>query len=394
MINRSLMPILRDVAKQLPVIAIFGPRQSGKTTIAQATFKNHRYISLEDLDMRQQAINDPREFLAFYKNKHGLILDEIQNAPSILSYIQTIVDKENIPGYFILTGSQHFLVNQAVTQTLAGRIAILTLLPLSIQELKQAKLLPLTPEDYMAKGSYPRLYDRAISPPLWYAGYILTYIERDVRAVTTIPELTEFKNFLKLCAGRIGQLLNVSSLANDAGINLRKTKDWLSLLEASYIIFRLQPHYKNFSKRIVKSPKLYFYDTGLACSLLGIETPEDLRSHYLRGNLFETTIISDLYKQYYNRAREPHIYFWRDNHGHEVDCLLEKGEKLFPIEIKAGRTVTSHYFDGLRFWNTLTQNDPSQSYVVYAGTQNQKRAVGNVLGWNSADTLIDMIYKQ
>lgn len=393
MITRNMTLILKKVAEQLPVVALLGPRQSGKTTLAQTTFSKHKYISLEDLDIRAQATNDPREFLEFHRNEHGIILDEIQNVPGLLSYIQTIVDKEEQVGYFILTGSQNFLINQTITQTLAGRIAILTLLPLSIFELKENNLLPQTIEELVYKGSYPRLYAREIMLSVWYSSYILTYIERDVRQVATIADLTVFQLFLKLCAGRIGQLLNVSSLANDCGIPLRTAQAWLSLLQASYIIFLLQPHYKNYSKRLVKTSKLYFYDTGLACSLLDIESAEQLRSHYLRGNLVECLLISDLFKQNYNRARIPHIYFWRDNHGHEIDCLVEYGTSLTPIEIKAGRTVTADYFTGLNYWNALSQNDPRNGFVLYAGPEGQISNQAQVLSWRDIERIFKHIYK-
>lgn len=394
MILREMAHILQEAAQQFRVVTILGPRQSGKTTLAQETFKNHTYVSLEDLDIRAHALEDPREFLEFHKNPHGIILDEIQNVPTILPYIQTMVDREKINGYFILTGSQNFLINEAITQTLAGRMAVLTLLPLSISELKDNKLLPKTAEGYIYKGSYPQLYAQKTNIQLWYSSYTLSYIERDVRQVTTINELTTFKLFLQLCAGRIGQSLNISSLANDCGITQRTADKWLSLLQASYIIILLQPYYKNFSKRLVKTPKLYFYDTGLACSLLGIESEDQVKTHYLRGGLMENLIITDLYKQYAHKGRSPHLYFWRDNHGHEIDCLIEKGTYLFPIEIKAGKTISSNYFSGLNYWNELTHNDPTQSLVVYSGSEDQKRSNGNVFSWQSASQIIEKIYQQ
>jgi predicted AAA+ superfamily ATPase len=391
MIYRELTDILQQVAQQLPVIALLGPRQSGKTTLSRATFSNHIYISLEDLDVRLRATEDPRAFLEFYRNPYGVILDEIQNVPTLLHYIQTYVDQEKVYGYFILTGSQNFLVNQAITQTLAGRMAILTLLPLSLHELEQAYLLPQSIEELLYKGSYPRLYDENILLSVWYASYVLSYIERDVRQVATIADLTQFQLFLKLCAGRIGQLLNVSSLANDCGIAERTAHAWLSILQASYIIFLVQPHYRNFSKRLVKTPKLYFYDTGLACNLLGIESVEQVQTHYLRGGLVECLIIADFIKQYYNRARTPHVYFWRDNHGHEVDCVIEKADKLIPIEIKAGRTVTADYFSALDYWYTLTDTPVPNGFVVYAGPEDQQRRLATVLSWKSAGTLIQKL---
>jgi uncharacterized protein len=389
---RKLTDILIEAAQQFRVVTILGPRQSGKTTLAQTVFTNHRYISLEDLDIRAQATQDPREFLEFHKNPFGLILDEIQNVPSLLSYIQTYVDREKINGYFILTGSQNFLVNQTITQTLAGRMAILTLMPLSISELSQTQMLPNSMELFIYKGSYPQLYAQTTNPRLWYSSYITAYIERDVRQVTTINELMTFKLFMQLCAGRIGQLLNIASLANDCGIPQRLAEKWLSLLQASYVILLLQPHYQNFSKRLVKTSKLYFFDTGIACSLLGIESEEQVRSHYLRGGLVENMIITDLIKQYYNQARTPQVYFWRDNHGHEIDCIIERGTQLFPIEIKAGRTISSDYFEGIDYWNKISGNNPAYSLIIYGG-EGQKRAAATVYNWQTAGNIIDQVYR-
>jgi len=346
-IKRALEEKLKETATQFAAIALLGPRQSGKTTLAQEVFRNHTYLSLEDLDIRELATQDPRNFFETYKNEHGLILDEFQNTPEILSYIQSIIDKDKKPGYFILTGSQNFLVNEAISQSLAGRIAIFTLLPLCIQELTDAHTQADRLETLVYKGMYPALHARTIDIGIWASSYMLTYIERDVRMFTQVNNLVTFKRFMQLCAGRTGQLLNIASLASDCEISPVLAKSWLSILEASYIIFLLQPHHKNFNKRLVKTPKLYFYDTGLACALLAIESEEQLSTHYLRGGLIETFLISDVYKQTYNLARQPHIYFWRDNHGHEVDCLIEKGVDLFPIEIKAGKTPSSFYFTEL-----------------------------------------------
>lgn len=388
MINRTIARAALKAAKELPVIAILGPRQSGKTTVSRALFKDHTYVTLEDLDTREFALSDPRDFLAHYRAGAGLIIDEVQYAPGLLSFIQTIVDRENIPGFFVLTGSQNFLISQAITQTLAGRIAILTLLPLSINELARADLLPKDMELQIFKGCYPRIYTGIKDVSAWYNDYLLTYVERDVRLIQNITDLNAFKRFMRLCAGRIGQLLNVSSLANDCGITVATAKGWLSLLEASYIIFFLHPHFKNFSKRLVKSPKLYFYDTGLASSLLGISSADDITRHYLRGGLFESLVISDLAKQFYNHRRPPYLYFWRDNHGHEIDCIIEQAEKLIPIEIKAGRTISTDYFKGLNYWNELSGNDPAQGYIIYGGDEMQRRSSGNVLSWKNMNDII------
>jgi predicted AAA+ superfamily ATPase len=390
LIARTLTKILIEDAKKAPVLAILGPRQSGKTTVAREAFPKHSYVSLEDYDVREFATTDPRKFLKDHENENGIILDEVQHVPTLLSYIQTSVDLQRRPGYYILTGSQNFTVNQAITQTLAGRISIHTLLPLSIDELKQAGNLPETSETLLLKGLYPIIYGQDYDPTKWYRDYLRTYVERDVRTLGKVEDLSTFVRFLKLCAGRIGQPANFASLAADTGISAATAKAWLSILEASYIIFLLQPHYKNFSRRLVKTPKIFFFDPGLACSLLGIEDEKQLQTHYLRGGLFETMIISDLHKQFYNIDRAPHIYFWGDKQ-HEVDCIIERAEQLFPIEIKAGQTISGSYFSGLTYWNDLANADPAHGFVVYAGDTNSTRSAGNIIGWRQAGTLVDRI---
>lgn len=389
-ITRTLTKILIEDAKKAPVIAILGPRQSGKTTVAREAFPDHAYISLEDYDTREFATTDPRQFLKDHENNNGIILDEVQHVPTLLSYIQTSVDLNRRPGYYILTGSQNFMVNQAITQTLAGRISIHTLLPLSIDELKNAEILPQTSELTVLKGLYPIIYGQDYDPSKWYRDYIRTYVERDVRTLGKVEDLSTFVRFLKLCAGRIGQPANFASLAADAGISAATAKAWLSILEASYIIFLLQPHYKNFSRRLVKTPKIFFFDPGLACNLLGIEDEKQLQTHYLRGGLFETMIISDLHKQFYNADRAPHIYFWGDKQ-HEVDCIIEQADQLFPIEIKAGQTISGSYFSGLTYWNSLAETNPAHGFVIYSGDSNSTRSAGNVIGWRQAGSLINKI---
>jgi len=381
MIKRDMTKKLKDMACKFSVLAILGPRQSGKTTLVKDVFKKHKYVLLEDLDVVEMAESDPRGFLEMYHNKEGIIFDEIQNVPSLLSYIKTYVDEYKKPGYFVLTGSQNFLLNQAISQTLAGRISLFTLLPLSINEMEKAKRLPEKIEKAIFWGCYPRIYDEGLEPTDWYPDYIKTYLERDVRQIKNVTNLTTFQRFVKLCAGRIGQLVNFTSLGNDCGISTSTAKEWFTVLEASYIMFSLQPHYRNFSKRLVKSPKIYFYDTGLACSLLGIKTSEQVDSHYLRGGLFESYMLSDLMKQFYNKKMEPPMYFWRDKMGHEVDCIIQDGQDLTPVEIKAGKTVTQSYFTGLDYWNSISGSDPKSSYVIYAGDQLQKRSNGTVIGW-------------
>lgn len=390
MIKRDITQKLKYLATKFPVISVMGPRQSGKTTLVKEVFSNYKYISLEDLDARVFAQRDPRSFLKDNENENGIILDEVQNVPDLLSYIQTYVDSTEKTGYFVITGSQNFLVNEAVSQTLAGRVAIFTLLPLSINELEQNNLLADSPEKAIFYGSYPRIYKKDILPLDFYPSYTTTYLERDVRQIKNVENLTSFQTFMKLCAGRIGQLINLTSLSNDCGVSVSTIKSWLSLLEASYIVFTLQPHYKNFSKRLIKAPKIYFYDTGLACSLLGINSLEQLYSHYLRGGLFESYIISDLMKQSFNIGIRPSLYFWRDKAGNEVDCLIEKGTQLIPVEIKSGKTINSDFFDGIEYWNNLSMSDPSGGFIVYSGDQNQKREKGNVVGWRSVNGLIKL----
>lgn len=389
-IKRRLEPDLRRFAGLFPVVAVVGPRQSGKTTLVRQTFADYKYFSLEDPDTLDAVKADPRDFLERDYGTPGIILDEFQHEPTLLSYMQGIVDRNRRPGYFILTGSHNFLMNQAISQSLAGRVALLTLLPLSIGELRESNLLPFDINNAIFKGFYADIFSRNIAAGDFYPQYTKTFVERDVRQLSHVGSLTDFQRFLRLCAGRIGQLLNVSSLADDCGISVPTAKSWLSILEASYIIFLVQPHFKNFSKRIIKSPKLYFYDTGLASWLLKISSEEYVAEHYLRGSLFESMILSDLYKSFYNRAHDPSVYFWRDSHGHEVDCLLDFGTTLVPIEIKASTTIQASFFEGLHFWCDLANVSQNQCYVVYAGNETQARSRGTVLSWQDVDSLVKM----
>lgn len=376
---------LRVLAKQFPVISIYGPRQSGKTTLSKMAFGDYKHINLESVSNRKFVREDPEGFLRSISGEKGVVLDEVQNVPDLLSYIQIHVDEHERPGFFILTGSQNLLLNKRISQSLAGRTAILTLLPLSVGEVKEASKLF---EDYyqvIFNGFYPRVVARESAPEKWYQDYIQTYVERDVRQIKNVENLSQFSEFMQLCAGRIGQLLNVSSLANDCGISTSTVNAWLSILEASYIIFMLRPHHKNFSKRLVKSPKLYFYDTGLACSLLGIESRDKLVSHYLRGGLFESFVLSELMKISFNRGKRPRMYFWRDKHGHEIDCIIERVDKLIPVEIKSGKTINMSFFDELKYWNKLSQTDPENNFLIYGGSEDQKRTDAHVLGWQELE---------
>lgn len=391
MITRDLKDTLVRFAK-FPVVGVFGPRQSGKTTLVKNHFKDHKYLNFEDPDTRDFASNDPRGFLNAHENPHGLILDEFQYVPQILSYVQLESDEKKRPGYFVLTGSQNFLMNQAVTQSLAGRIGILTLLPLSLHELNYAGLLADNVNEMLLKGSYPRLYTDQFTPDEFYPSYIHSYVERDVRQLVNVENLRIFRKFMQLCAARVGQLLNISDLAMNCGVNQKTIEKWLSILEASYILYLLVPYHKNFSKRAIKTPKLFFYDTGLACSLLGIKTIEDISLSPWKGHLFECLIISDFYKQFYNAGSQPTLYFWRDKNGYiEVDCVVERASRLFSIEIKSAETVRSDLFTSLEKWQELTQADATTSYLVYGGDLTQKRSQGNLVDWKNAGTLISKI---
>ena len=386
MIKRDLSHTLKRLSSKFPVVSVVGPRQSGKTTLVRNVFPKLAYISLEDLDTREFALQDPRGFLSNYRK--GVILDEVQRVPALFSYIQTLVDQKNTTGNFILTGSQNFLFQEKISQTLAGRTAILNLLPLSLTELEKTPYALKNSEDYIFQGFYPRIYDKKIFPGDWYPNYIQTYVERDVRLIKNISDLNTFQKFIRLCAGRSGQILNLSSLGNDCGITHNTAKNWLSILEFSYLVFLLKPYYKNFNKRLIKMPKLYFYDTGLACSLLGIQNEKQLATHYLKGGLFETLIISEIMKNSFNKGMVSDCYYWRDKTGHEIDCLIEKGNSVIPIEIKSGKTVTDDFFAGLKHWRKITGGGTSRPFVVYGGEENQKRTAGNVISWKRLDSIL------
>jgi len=387
MIKRKLHNNLLNLASKFPIISIIGPRQSGKTTLVKYTFPEKSYVSLEEPDNREFAQTDPRGFLAAYPE--GAILDEIQRTPELFSYIQTIVDHKNQPGIFILTGSNNYLLQETISQTLAGRVAITTLLPLSLEELFEAGYKIDSPEELLFTGLYPRIFDQHIEPEIWYSNYIQTYIERDVRLIKNIIDLSTFQRFIKLCAGRTGQILNLSSLGNDCGITHNTAKSWISILEASFVIFLHQPYYKNFNKRLIKQPKIYFFDPGLASSLLGIESKAQLDTHFLKGGLFETFVLSELHKYRLNRGLMPHLYFWRDNHGNEIDCIIESGDKLTPVEIKAGKTINKDFFKGLLYWQKIAFKEAKQGFIVYGGESTQKREKGQVISWRHLNTVYE-----
>lgn len=389
MLKRLAATTLTTMAKYYPVLAITGPRQAGKTTLARYLFADKPYITLEDLDQRHFAETDPRGFLAQFSQ--GAILDEIQRCPQLFSYIQSIVDNKKNSGLFILTGSQQFGLLSNITQSLAGRVGLIQLLPFSLLELKNTKQHPKSVNELLFQGLYPPLYDRSVPPSNWYANYVMTYIERDARQLINVRDLHTFQLFVRMCAARTGQLLNLSSLANDCGITHNTAKAWISVLEASYILFLLHPHHSNFNKRLVKTPKLYFYDTGLACWLLGIQQAEQLAIHPMRGALFETWVTAELIKARFNKGQPSNLYFWRDSQGHEVDLLIESGEKLKPVEIKAGHTINSDYFNGLKYWQELAGKTSEAAWLIYAGDIQQERTQCHVIGWQQIDTLIKTI---
>ncbi|MFM7458265.1 MAG: ATP-binding protein [bacterium] len=386
-IKRKAETILHKFVKGYPVIAITGPRQSGKTTLAKMVFPNKPYVSLEDLDIRSFAIEDPRGFLAQYPK--GAILDEVQRVPELFSYLQSIVDKEAKMGMFILTGSQHFGLLSAITQTLAGRVAMLQLLPFSMQELKSSQSMPVSIEELMFKGFYPPLYDRDLEASIWLENYIQTYLERDVYQLIKVQDMLNFQKFIRLLASYTGQLLNLSNIANDCGISHNTVKAWLSVLEASYIIHLLRPHHKNFNKRMIKSPKLYFYDTGLATRLLGIQNSNQLTNSIHRGALFETLIVSDFIKQSFNKGLGSNLYFWRDQTGNEVDLLLDYGDHIEPVEIKSSQTINTDFFKGLKRWLELAKQEHNSkdkikketSMLIYAGEETYTRSGVKILSW-------------
>lgn len=366
-------------------MAITGPRQAGKTTLAKSTFPDKPYVSLEDLDTRAFAAEDPRGFLARFPE--GAIVDEAQRCPALFSYLQTRVDANPRMGEFVLTGSQQFGLLSGITQSLAGRVGLVQLLPFSMQELQAARVELSNLNELLWRGLYPPLYDRALAPPQWFANYLTTYVERDVRQIIEVQNLSLFQRFLKMCAARCGQLLNLSSMANDCGVSYKTIGAWVSVLEAGYVVFLLQPHHRNFGKRLVKTPKLYFHDTGLAAYLLGIADADHMAIHAARGALFENLVISEHMKQRFNQGLASNLYFWRNNTGEEVDLMLEVGAKLQPIEIKSGQTFNASFLDGLTKWSRYAGDAGLPARLVYGGDENMLRRGVSVHSWRQMQDL-------
>jgi len=372
MIARTLEPTLRELAQQYPVVTVTGPRQSGKTTLCRKVFHQLPYRNLEAPDTRRFAEDDPRGFLASCKG--GAVLDEIQRAPQLLSYIQTIVDEDQRPGQFILTGSQQFEVMNTVSQSLAGRTTLLKLLPLSLAEMAQAHPAESV-DQLLLTGFYPRIHAQGLNPTRALGDYFETYVERDLRQLGAVRDLSQFERFVRLCAGRIGQLLNLQSLGNDVGVTHATARNWLTLLEASYIVFVLQPWHANLSKRLVKTPKLYFYDVGLASYLLGLENETQVSRDPLRGNLLENLVVIEALKHRYHQGKRANLFFYRDSNGNEVDLLAESGRHLAAIEIKAGATINPDYFKGLQHLRKVIEGQREMTGgVVYGGSEIQQRS--------------------
>ena len=384
MIPREIAPIINKLRKQFPVISLTGPRQSGKTTLLRSIYDDLPYVNLEEIDIRNSALSDPRGFL--YNYPSGAVLDEVQRTPELFSYIQGIVDV-NKEAHFVLSGSSNFLLLQSISQSLAGRAAILKLLPFSMTELGETVISDYSYEQLMFKGLYPGIYDREIDPVHFYPSYVSTYIERDVRQIKIIDDLNRFSNFLQLCAGRVGQILNITSLAVDAGISPNTAKSWLSILEASYIIHFLQPYYKNFNKRITKSPKIYFYDTGLVCSLVGIDSADQVKTYHSKGALFENLIITELIKGRLHHGGVPRFYFWQNKTKQEIDLIIDHPDGPIPYEIKSGMTMNESYFTNLKYWQKVSGDITGPLNVIYGGETNLKTEFGNFVSWRSLKDL-------
>ncbi|ADC72040.1 AAA family ATPase [Thioalkalivibrio sp. K90mix] len=386
MIPRTAETLVRELLSGFPIVTITGPRQSGKTTLARTVMADRPYRSLEDPDVRALALDDPRGFLS--QCPDGAVLDEVQRAPELFSYLQTHVDGDGRMGRFLLTGSQQFGLMSGISQSLAGRSAFVELLPLSHAELVEAGQAPTALDAMMFTGGYPALYDRPVSPRHWFPAYVTAYVERDVRQLLQVQDLDAFQRFVRLCAGRSGQVLNLSSLAADCGITHNTAKAWISVLEASYVLFLLRPHHANFNKRLIKSPKLYFHDTGLLCWLLGVQTPEQLVVHPLRGQVFETYVISELRKAFLNRGEPPLFHFWRDSNGNEVDLLIEWAGGLMPVEIKSGQTLNRDFFTGLERWTALAGDMARLPTLIYGGEGEHQRKAVRVLGWDGVGEVV------
>lgn len=386
-IKRDITALIKEGSKQAPVLAIIGPRQSGKSTLAKEMFKDYRYLDMQDIELFEFANADPKGFLATYKSDRGIIIDEAQYAPQLFSQIKVEVDKERRPGHYILSGSQNFLLHEKISESLAGRAYFYKLLPLSIHELREAALLSEDSQDQVFKGFYPGVYQPFVDAPTFYGNYISTYVERDIRSVRNIENIITFKKFIQLCALRTGTVLNITDLATQCGISQNTARGWLSLLEASFILFLLPSYHDNLGKRVTKSPKLYFYDVGLAAHLMGMTRDVLTKNRVIYGALFENMIVVDVLKTTYSYNIPAHLSFYRDSNQHEVDLIIEASGMRMPIEIKASQAMQSGFFKTLEWFAKETQNALMPT-VIYAGNQNQMRTHGRGISWKNVDHLI------
>lgn len=383
MINRQMTSIAAVLLKKYPFLTITGPRQSGKSTFAKMLKPSFEYINLEDIDHRRFATTDPKGFIERYSK--NVILDEVQNAPQLLSQLQVHTDAVGKNGLYILTGSQNFQLFEKISQSLAGRTALCTLLPFSMNELSELKK-PKSWEELCWKGMYPRLHHRSIKPELFYPDYITTYIERDTRQIMNIKDLGLFRKFMSLCAGRIGQMLNMQDIGNSLGVDNKTVKQWLGLLESSYIIYLLQPFHNSFNKRVLKTPKLYFYDTGIASFLLNIRNANDLKNHFSKGALYENFVINELMKNCYNKRVQPNFHFFRDSNGNEVDLIIEQAGFTYSVEIKSAKTINDSFFKGLNYYAALSKKK-TKTVCVYGGADQHIYKGHQVTGWNGLDII-------
>ena len=381
MLQREIITAINLLVDKYPIIAVTGPRQSGKTTLLKYMFPEYRYVSLENPDVRSFAATDPNGFLKEYSEY--VIFDEVQRVPSLFSYLQTKVDESKLMGQFILSGSQNFHLVQNITQSLAGRVAIFKLLPFDLQELNGAGLLQENYAENLVKGFYPAIFDREIPSKIFYSNYVLSYIQGVVCVIIAIKDMRLFQNFISLCATRAGQLLNLSSLARQCGITQPTAKVWLSALESSYILFLLPPYYKNFSKRIVKTPKLYFYDTGLLCYLLKLDNVEQIQLSDFKGALFENMMIAEYVKRMHHCNQLNDIWFWRDVSGNEVDLIIQAGQTQEAVEFKATQTIMPNLFKGLNHYEKISEKTNLNKYLVYGGKESQKRTAATIVSWKN-----------
>ncbi|MBF8262817.1 MAG: hypothetical protein HW387_482 [Parachlamydiales bacterium] len=381
MFKRELEPELKELAKGYPIVTIIGPRQSGKTTLAQHAFPEKKYVNLEFPDIRAMALQDPRGFLEQFPD--GAILDEIQRVPELLSYIQPLVDAKEQKGMFILTGSHQLELQQAISQSLAGRAALLTLLPLTLTEL-QAAGFDLSVDEWMFRGGYPRIYNDQLDPTKAYRSYFQTYVERDLRQLIQVKDLLQFERFVHILAGRVGQILNMEDIGSEVGISSHTVKHWISIMEASFIVFRLPPYFENFGKRVIKSPKLYFNDVGLATYLLGIQNEVQLSRDPLRGNLFENAILLELKKHQLNLGLDPSLFYYRDVQQNEIDLIYKKGHDLIPIEIKSSKTFHPEFTKKLQYFQSLAKERAPVAFLIYAGDAEQRIRTTRVLNFRHA----------